>query len=113
LLTELFLHAVCTSSRLPSFSIFSDTAIGGIEVQLVAPNQASLKAHLYNPLEESPEDSEAVALADAGEARMIGRGLAEAREALRGYEASTLADVAATLAKAAESLARTSRELRD
>ena len=43
----------------------------------------------------------------------MARALAEAREALRGYEASALADVAATLAKAAESLARTSRELRN
>ena len=43
----------------------------------------------------------------------MAKALAEAREALRGYEASALADVAATLAKAAESLARTSRELRD
>ncbi len=32
---------------------------------------------------------------------------------LKDYEASALADVAATLAKAAESLARTSRELRE
>ena len=43
----------------------------------------------------------------------MAKALAEAREALRGYEASALADVAATLAKAAESLARTSRELRN
>jgi excisionase family DNA binding protein len=43
----------------------------------------------------------------------MAKSLAEAREALRGYEASALADVAATLAKAAESLARTSRELRN
>jgi acyl-CoA reductase-like NAD-dependent aldehyde dehydrogenase len=43
----------------------------------------------------------------------MARALAEAREALRGYEASALADVAAMLAKAAESLARTARELRE
>jgi hypothetical protein len=43
----------------------------------------------------------------------MARALAEAREALRGYEASALAEVAATLAKAAESLARTARELRE
>jgi hypothetical protein len=42
----------------------------------------------------------------------MAKALAEAREALRGYEASALADVAATLAKAAESLARTSESLR-
>src|SRR5215218_381402 len=43
----------------------------------------------------------------------MAKALAEAREALKGYETSALADVAATLAKAAESLARTSRELRN
>jgi excisionase family DNA binding protein len=43
----------------------------------------------------------------------MAKSLAEAREALRGYEASALADLAATLAEAAESLARTSRELRE
>jgi len=43
----------------------------------------------------------------------MAKSLAEAREALSDYETSALADVAATLAKAAESLARTSRELRD
>ena len=42
----------------------------------------------------------------------MAKSLAEAREALRGYEASALADVAATLAEVAESLARTSRELK-
>ncbi len=41
------------------------------------------------------------------------RALAEAREVLKDYETSALADVAATLAEVAESLARTSRELRD
>jgi len=39
--------------------------------------------------------------------------LAEAREALRGYETSALADVAAMLAQTAESLARTARDLRE
>jgi hypothetical protein len=37
------------------------------------------------------------------------KALAEAREALRNYETSALADVAATLAETAESLARTAR----
>ncbi len=37
----------------------------------------------------------------------------EARDALRGYEVTALAGVAATLAEAAESLARTARELRE
>ncbi len=41
------------------------------------------------------------------------RALSEARDALKGYEASALAGVAAILAEAAESLARTSRELRE
>jgi excisionase family DNA binding protein len=43
----------------------------------------------------------------------MARALAEAREVLKDYEASALADVAAMLAEVAESLARTSRELRD
>jgi excisionase family DNA binding protein len=42
----------------------------------------------------------------------MARALAEAREVLKDYEASALADVAATLAEVAESLTRTSRELR-
>ncbi len=43
----------------------------------------------------------------------IARALSEAREALRGYEATALAGVAVTLAEAAESLARTARELHE
>lgn len=39
--------------------------------------------------------------------------LAEARDALTGYETSALADVAAMLAQTAESLARTARDLRE
>ena len=39
--------------------------------------------------------------------------LAEAREALIGYETSALADVAAMLAQTAASLARTARDLRE
>jgi excisionase family DNA binding protein len=42
-----------------------------------------------------------------------GKALAEAREALKGYETSALADVAAMLAQTAESLARTARDLRE
>ena len=41
------------------------------------------------------------------------RALSEAREVLKGYEASALVGVAETLAGVAESLARTSRELRE
>ena len=43
----------------------------------------------------------------------IARALSESREVLSDYETSALADVAATLAEAAESLARTARELKD
>jgi hypothetical protein len=43
----------------------------------------------------------------------MARAISEAREVLRSYEASALADVAAALAAAAESLARTARELRE
>ncbi len=43
----------------------------------------------------------------------MARVLAEAREVLKDYEASALADVAARLAEAAESLARTARELKE
>lgn len=42
-----------------------------------------------------------------------GIALAEAREALKGYETSALADVAAMLAHTAESLARTARDIRE
>lgn len=41
------------------------------------------------------------------------KALSEAREVLRNYEASALANAAATLARAVESLARTTRELRE
>jgi len=41
------------------------------------------------------------------------RSLSEAREALRGYEASALAGVAATLSEAAANLAKTARDLRE
>ena len=43
----------------------------------------------------------------------MAKALAEAREALKGYETSALADVAAMLAQTAESLARTARDLRE
>src|SRR5215216_5244901 len=43
----------------------------------------------------------------------MAKALAEAREALEGYETSALADVAAMLAQTAESLARTARDLRE
>jgi hypothetical protein len=41
------------------------------------------------------------------------RALSEAREALRGYETSALAGVAATLSEAAANLANTARDLRE
>jgi hypothetical protein len=43
----------------------------------------------------------------------VARALTEAREALRGFETSALAGIAATLAGVAESLARTARELHE
>jgi hypothetical protein len=43
----------------------------------------------------------------------VARALTEAREALRGFETSALAGIAATFAEAAESLARTARELHE
>ena len=43
----------------------------------------------------------------------VTRTLEEARDALRGYEVTALAGIAATLAEAAESLARTARELHE
>lgn len=43
----------------------------------------------------------------------VTRTLEEARDALRGYEVTALAGVAAALAEAAESLARTTRELHE
>src|SRR5215207_5120253 len=41
------------------------------------------------------------------------KALGEAREALKDYETSALADIAAILAQTAESLARTARDLRE
>jgi Helix-turn-helix domain len=43
----------------------------------------------------------------------MARTLSEVKDALRSYESTALAGVAATLAEAAESLARTSRELHE
>ena len=43
----------------------------------------------------------------------VTRTLEEARDALRGYEVTALAGVAATLAEAAETLAHTARELHE
>lgn len=49
----------------------------------------------------------------AAPAAEVARALSETKEMLKGYETSALAEVAATLAVAAENLARTSQELRD
>ena len=51
--------------------------LGGIEVQLLAPDQARLDAHLYDPLEELSEHRKAEAIPDAGEAGVVGQWLVE------------------------------------
>src|SRR5215203_757540 len=45
--------------------------LGRVEEQLLPTHQSCLKAHLYGPLEEAPEDSQAIALADPGEAGVV------------------------------------------
>jgi hypothetical protein len=51
--------------------------LGGIEVQFLTPHQARLDAHLYDPLEEYSERRKAEAIADAGEAGVVGQVLEE------------------------------------
>jgi hypothetical protein len=51
--------------------------LGGIEVQLLAPDQPGFDAQLYDPLEELAEHREAETLADAGETGVIGQSLEE------------------------------------
>ncbi len=48
-----------------------------IEVQLLTPHQPCLEALLHDPLEEAPEDREAVSLPDPGEAGVVGQGLVQ------------------------------------
>ena len=71
--------------------------LGRVEKQLLAPHQSGLDALFDDPLEEATEDLQPVALADAGEARMVGQGLEEVvaevppqREAVR-YDLHQLA----------------------
>lgn len=47
--------------------------LGGVEVQLLAPDQPGLAALLDDRLEEAAEDRQAVALPDPGQARVIGQ----------------------------------------
>src|SRR5215211_9529017 len=51
--------------------------LGGIEVELLAPDQACLDTQLHDPLEELAEHRETEAIADAGEAGVIGQSLEE------------------------------------
>ncbi len=47
--------------------------LGGVEVQLLAPDEACRLALLDDRLEEAAEDGQAVALADSGQAGVIGQ----------------------------------------
>src|SRR5215204_3610065 len=49
--------------------------LGGVEVQILSPYQPRLYAHLYDLLEEAPEDAEAEALARASEVGVVGQRL--------------------------------------
>src|SRR5215211_1982008 len=51
--------------------------LGGIEVQLLAPDQTCLDTQLYDPLEELAEHLQAEAIADASEAGVIGQSFQE------------------------------------
>ena len=60
-----------------------------------------------------PQTGKRAASRDTSSLVEVARTLEEARDALRGYEVTALAGVAATLAGAAESLASTARELHE
>jgi hypothetical protein len=47
--------------------------VGRIKVQLASPNQSRLLALLYNRLEKAAKDVQAVAAADARQARVVGQ----------------------------------------
>src|SRR5215210_5338700 len=49
--------------------------LGGVEVQILSPYQPRFDAHLYDLLEEAPEDAEAEALARASEVGVVGQRL--------------------------------------
>jgi hypothetical protein len=46
--------------------------LGGVDVQLLPPDQSRRKARFDDRLEEAAEDVEAVALADAAQTRVVG-----------------------------------------
>jgi hypothetical protein len=48
--------------------------LGSVEVELLAPYQPCLKTLLNDPLEEAPEDLQAVTLADLGEGGVVREG---------------------------------------
>lgn len=50
---------------------------GGIDVQLLAPDQACLLALLHNRFKEAAEDCNPIARADAGQTGVIRQGLVE------------------------------------
>src|SRR5207249_1235188 len=49
-----------------------------VEEEFLAPDEAGVDAQLHNMVEEAAEHGEAVALADAGEAGVVGQRLTEA-----------------------------------
>src|SRR5207245_1122168 len=51
--------------------------LGTVEEELFSPDQPGLDAQLDDSLEEAPKNLEPVALADAGEAGVIGQGLVQ------------------------------------
>ena len=51
--------------------------LGRVEEELLAPHQPCLDTFFDDPLEEATEDEQAVALADAGEAGVVGKRLLE------------------------------------
>jgi hypothetical protein len=48
--------------------------LGRVEEELLAPYQTNLDTFFDDPLEEVTEDEQTVALADAGEAGVVGQG---------------------------------------
>jgi hypothetical protein len=51
--------------------------LGRVEEEFFTPDQPGLHAQLHYPFEESPKDLKSIALADLGEARVVGQRLLE------------------------------------
>ena len=69
------LHGLDVEARQHRIVVGIGFHLGAIEIQFLTPDQASLLALLDDVLEETPEGVHAIAVADAGQAGMIGQRL--------------------------------------